>query len=97
VASDVLSNQDIRLNVQGRHLDAARLYEARGRWCAAEPLYRSDFSWVRCLSGANHPVTLNSATNLARVYEAMGRHNEAETIRSRARGEFFEFCSMKGF
>ncbi|QDU25103.1 CHAT domain protein [Anatilimnocola aggregata] len=55
----------------------ASIYEHRGRYDLAEPLYRRALSMQLAISGWQHNHSAECANNLATVYMALGRHAEA--------------------
>jgi hypothetical protein len=49
-----------------------------GRYAEAEPLYKQAMKLYRTALGEGHPDYANTLNNLALLYDAMGRHAEAE-------------------
>ena len=60
----------------------AWLYQARGRYEAAEPLYQRALAIHEAVLGAQHPDVATSLNNLAELYWAQGRYGEAEPLSS---------------
>ena len=54
-------------------------YAAAALTDAADPLYRQALAIVRKALGEDHPDYATCLNNLALLYDAMGRHAEAET------------------
>jgi uncharacterized protein HemY len=52
-----------------------------GRHAEAEPLYKQATEIHREALGEQHPDYATSLNNLASLYDAMGRHAEAESLR----------------
>ncbi len=63
----------------------ATLYEAQGKYAAAEPLYKRSLGiWEKAL-GKDHPDVATALTNLAGLYKAQGKDEEAKEAGKRAR------------
>src|SRR5207247_1319639 len=58
----------------------AGLYQARGCYDQAEPLYKKALQGRRAKLGADHPNTLASMHCLAGLYQAQGCYDEAEKL-----------------
>jgi tetratricopeptide (TPR) repeat protein len=58
----------------------AYLYNAQGRYEAAEPLYQQALELNRELLGDRHPDVAGSLNNLAALCYAQGRYAEAEPL-----------------
>ena len=52
-----------------------------GRHAEAEPLYKQAMEILRKALGEGHPHYAISLNNLAELYDAMGRHADAEELR----------------
>ena len=68
----------------------AGLYQARGQYEAAEPLYLRALKIREEQLGKNHPNTATSLNNLARLYQARGQDEKAISLLERWRRVKYE-------
>ena len=62
----------------------AALYDNQGHYAQTEPLYKRSLAiWEKAL-GPDHPSVAIGLNNLAGLYRAMNRDNEAEPLEQRA-------------
>jgi tetratricopeptide (TPR) repeat protein len=52
----------------------------RGKYDAAEPLYRETLQLTEKVLGKEHPDTLTSMNNLARLLYSQGKYDAAEPL-----------------
>ena len=63
----------------------AALYQAQGKYAAAEPLYKRALAlWEKAL-GADHPHVATVLGNMAEFYKKIGRNDEAKGFEERAK------------
>ncbi len=62
----------------------ADIYRAQGQYAQAEPLYKRALAIVEKALGPDHPSVAASLENLAALYRATKRDEEAETLEQRA-------------
>ena len=62
----------------------ALLYQAQGRYAAAEPLYKRSLKIGETALGPGHPDVATSLNNLAELYQVQGRYAAAEPLYKRS-------------
>ena len=65
----------------------AGLYESKGDYARAEPLYRQALEIKKKALGEKHPDYATSLNNLAALYRAMGDYARAEPLFQRGAGD----------
>ena len=55
-------------------------YELRGKYDAAEPLYRETLELSEKVLGKEHPNTLQSMNNLALLFESQGKSSKPRRV-----------------
>ena len=63
----------------------AALYEAQGRYAAAEPLYRQSLRIRVKAFGRGHPSVARVLENMARCFKELGKEDEALGLEAQAR------------
>jgi tetratricopeptide (TPR) repeat protein len=64
----------------------ALLYQAKGRYPDAEPLYKRSLAIIERAFGPDHPDVARSLNNLVDLYQAEGHYAEAEPLYKPAHG-----------
>jgi len=62
----------------------AALYDAKGKYRDAEPLYRRSLALAEKALGPENPNVATALNNLAELYRTQGRNGEAEPLYTRA-------------
>jgi len=66
------------------HRNLGMVLRSQGRYAEAEPLFRRSLAlWEKSL-GPNHPIDATGLENLAEIYIAHGKPNEAKRLLERA-------------
>jgi len=60
------------------------MYKIQGQYAQAEPLYNRALAIREKALGPDHPAVFQSLNNLAALYRATKRDEEAETLEQRA-------------
>ncbi|MFQ5929483.1 MAG: tetratricopeptide repeat protein, partial [Acidobacteriota bacterium] len=80
--AEKLGSEDPRLAMSLENL--ANLYRVRGRYAAAEPLYRRLLVIREQTMGPEHPYLATSLNILGKLYHAQGKYRTAEPLYRRA-------------
>ncbi len=62
----------------------AELYDSKGEYGRAEPLYQRALAIFEKALGPDHPDVASSLNNLAELYQAKGEYDRAEPLYQRA-------------
>src|SRR5262245_10513410 len=81
---EVAAAQVLTLADAGRLLEQARSLDAKGRWAAAEQLYRQALTIQQRVQGPEGADVANTLDALGDLYATWGRSTEAESSHRRA-------------